>query len=235
MRMPRPLTGLFIVSAFRCLSFSAFSQGSLTPPGPPTPTIKTLNQVEPRIPLDVAHIATAADSEFVIKNAGSYYLTGNLAVSKTNGIRVAVAGVTVDLNGFQVTRAGAPSGNGIVIDSVAHRCTIKHGTLSGFAAGTAVAQPRPRGGTFESLKATGNVTGLTGGDGWRLDHCIATDNNGLTTIGIAAGTGSAVVDCTSYDNGNIGFLAEAGTSFSRCIATGNGGVGFIDLSPDAVI
>jgi hypothetical protein len=30
-------------------NFSAFGQGSLTPPGAPAPTMKTLQQIEPRI------------------------------------------------------------------------------------------------------------------------------------------------------------------------------------------
>jgi hypothetical protein len=57
----------------------AFGQGSLTPPGAPAPTMKTLQQVEPRTPISSA--------PFTISQPGSYYLTTNLTVTTaTNAI-----------------------------------------------------------------------------------------------------------------------------------------------------
>ena len=46
------------------------SAGPLTPPGPPAPTSKTLNEIEPRTPIN--------SLPFVIEEPGSYYLTRNL-------------------------------------------------------------------------------------------------------------------------------------------------------------
>src|SRR5688572_4518206 len=87
-------------------SVSAFAQGTLNPPGTPAPTMKTLQQIEPRVPVTTA--GTSADYEFIISQPGSYYLQGNLLVTRTNGIRIAAEGVTLDLNGFEIRRtAGA--------------------------------------------------------------------------------------------------------------------------------
>jgi hypothetical protein len=54
-----------VISSFLLLP-SAFPQGSLTPPGTPAPTMKTLEQIEPRTPVDLAHPPGDADSAFRI-------------------------------------------------------------------------------------------------------------------------------------------------------------------------
>ena len=96
---------LALLSAF-CFPLSAFSQGSLTPPGAPLPTMKTLAQVEPRTPISAA--------PFTITNSGSYYLTTNVTVGSGNAITISATGVTLDLNGFTIAST-APSavGHGI--------------------------------------------------------------------------------------------------------------------------
>src|SRR5687768_1232856 len=86
--------------ALLCAALPAFGQGSLTPPGSPGPTFKTLTQVEPRTPI--------ASLPFTISAPGSYYLTTNLTGS--TGISIRSSHVSLDLNGFAVTGSGAGSG-----------------------------------------------------------------------------------------------------------------------------
>src|SRR5687767_7720762 len=84
---------LVFISASRVLG-----QGNLTPPGAPAPTMKTLDQIEPRIPI--------GSVPFTINAPGSYYLTGNLNTATTNAIIIRASDVTLDLRGFTLSGAG---------------------------------------------------------------------------------------------------------------------------------
>src|SRR5436190_21494060 len=84
------------------ISVSLFAQGGLAPPGAPAPTMKTLQQIEPRTPI--------SSLPFNILTSGSYYVMTNLTgVSGSDGITVFVSGVTIDLGGFSLT--GATNGS----------------------------------------------------------------------------------------------------------------------------
>src|SRR6186713_1252076 len=97
-------SGALMCAFFFAQSISLFAQGPLTPPlGPPAPTMKTLDQVEPRKPIDATNTPGDADSLFKITQPGSYYLTANVTgVNAKYGIEIAASGVTVDLNGFDL-------------------------------------------------------------------------------------------------------------------------------------
>src|SRR5262245_66173517 len=96
------------------LAPSAFAQGSLTPPGAPSPTFKTLSQVEPRFPI--------SDYQTNLTVSGSYYLVTNLFSGSNNNdainIRTNVNNITIDLNGFSIIStnpAGGASPAGVPI------------------------------------------------------------------------------------------------------------------------
>ena len=118
------LAALALLSTLNPQLSTAFAQGSLTPPGVPAPTMKTLTQVEPRTPI--------ASAPFTITNPGSYYLTTNLTVSGGNGISIATNGVTLDLNGFTIaSTAPSAAGFGILLNSGLRNLTILNGFIQG--------------------------------------------------------------------------------------------------------
>ena len=92
-----------LLLTFNRVSSSAFAQGSLTPPGAPTPTMKTLDQIEARTPITTV--------PFTITRPGSYYLTTNFNMTTpADAIDINTNGVTLDLNGFTLSSTSATAG-----------------------------------------------------------------------------------------------------------------------------
>src|SRR4051812_19540121 len=123
-------SGALLCAFFFAQSIHAFAQGSLTPPGAPAPTMKTLDQVEPRS--DILKLPGDGPNKYVINQSGSYYLSGNLVGDAfRNGILVNASGVTIDLNGFTIS--GVPNAvSGIFLGSGVNRIAIVNGTISGW-------------------------------------------------------------------------------------------------------
>ncbi len=97
--------------------------------------MKTLDQVEPRKPLNATNAAPDANSAFAITQAGSYYLEGNVvATGKSVGVSIQAAGVTLDLAGYKI------SGASTTILSVASgaQAAIRGGWLDASGAGSAI-------------------------------------------------------------------------------------------------
>jgi hypothetical protein len=206
---------------------AAFPQGMLTPPGPPGATFKTLQQIEPRIDLQNAP-ALAVDTTngnygYIINQAGSYYLTGNLASTRPNALLIQVEGVTLDLNGFQISPGTGSTGFvGIDIAPASHRAVIRNGSVKGFTYGI-VATGTTRGYLFRDLSVSECTnTGITTGAGAVLDSCRAHNNSG--TAGISTGNGAVLTNCTAANNpATYGIYASPGTSLTNCTATANTG------------
>ncbi|HEV2318736.1 MAG TPA: hypothetical protein VGV18_03235 [Verrucomicrobiae bacterium] len=95
---------LALLLAFNLRPSVLFSQGNLTPPGPPGATMLTLSQVEPRTPISSVPIT--------ITQPGSYYLVSNLVCTVSNAIVITANGVTLDLNGFTLSSTVANAANG---------------------------------------------------------------------------------------------------------------------------
>src|SRR5436189_118395 len=100
---------------------TAVAQGSLTPLGPPGPTFKTLQQVEPRTPI--------SSLPFTISEPGSYYLTTSLT-GNPGGITIAASAVILDLMGFQLVGG---TGAGITVPGVRTNIVVRNGFLRGWS------------------------------------------------------------------------------------------------------
>lgn len=239
--MKKPLLHLF---SLLVLPLAAFGQGSLNPPGPPAPTMQTLDQLgakadqanakadaidaksEKRVPISDATTPGNDSYQFIITESGSYYLTGNLRVTRANGIQVNAEGVTLNLNGFQISRASGSGGNGIAIEATGHRATVRNGSVKGFAFGIRSGNvtggfPGPRACAFRDLSVS-NCTGVAieAGEGAVLESCRVHDNSGLS--GIFTGNGSSLLNCTAANNtSTYGIFARPGSSLINCTAANN--------------
>jgi len=115
---------LVIVCGQLLAGANGFAQGPLTPQGVPTPSMKSLDQIEARTPISSA--------PFTISVSGSYYLTKNLSVSSGNAISITANGVTLDLNGFTISStAASAAGYGILLNSALRDSTILNGHIRG--------------------------------------------------------------------------------------------------------
>jgi hypothetical protein len=187
------------------------AQGSLTPPGAPAPTMKTLDQVEPRTPITSLPIT--------ITNSGSYYLSGNLTgQSGTNGITIACSQVTLDLGGF--TLAGVPGAMVGVNIPNGTNIVVMNGTIRGW--GNLGIFANSSNARFEHLNFSDNGTSIQAGTQSLLVACTAYNN----LNGFFIGDNSTIKDCVAGSTGP-GITAGDACIVENCSVTGSGFSGII--------
>jgi parallel beta-helix repeat protein len=205
---------LLMLSTLNAQLSIAFGQGALTPPGSPAATMKSLDQIEPRTPVDAIHAPGNDAAQFVISQPGSYYLTTNIVgglVSLT-GIEVTTNDITLDLNGFSVLGSSSTF-SGIVIGGGTN-ITVRNGTISGWPDFGILCVGSDA--TFERLTLTGNQYGIFCANNNVIRDCMVA---GSGVDGITVRNDCVVSGCLSLDNQGNGIVLDSGAS--GCLVSGN--------------
>ena len=134
--MKKTIRVLGLVLSFFAPGFSAFGQGNLTPPGPPAPNMRTLDQLDQHVTkagekrIDVLTLPSSPGAQFLISSPGSYYLSANITAEAGKiSILVSEDDVTIDLNGFAILGSKVASG-GIVVALDRRNLRVHNGTNS---------------------------------------------------------------------------------------------------------
>jgi parallel beta-helix repeat protein len=217
------------------LAAAASAQGPLTPPGAPVPTMKSLSQIDARvatagerIPVNNTTCPGDANTQYVIAQSGSYFLTGDVNVGASiDGIRIDASNVTLDLNGYEVAGPTVAGFSGVTAKG--QYVTVRNGRAArwqnGFLAIGAYA-------TFERLIATSNSgTGFYASTGTtRFDSCTAIYNGNS----FYAGDASQFVSCSSSNCSFRGFEMSGGSTAVGCTSLFDG-EGFVLNGPGDVV
>ena len=232
------LLSLLSLSATSLLPAPALSQGSLTPPGAPAPTMKSLAEIYAAIASVQTAVTSAAPAiaraetrvdvltlpgtdlaHHRITQPGSYYLGGNLAMSKTVGIAIVADDVTLDLNGFRISGV---SGTGVELAGGIRQTTIRNGAIDGLYYGVSYASEIPPEKTWcDQLQVAGSfTTAIKVGNSARITRCSATSPYG--SGGVTAGDGLCAETCViTKCGGNYALLANNGALVKNCVVYSN--------------
>ena len=218
---------VILLVAIGLLGYALLAQaGDLEPPGAPGSTMKTLDEVEPRIPI------SQSDIPLTINESGSYYFTEDIN-SANNAITVAADDVTIDLAGF--TLAGPDSGTNYgIYMSERSNVEIRNGTVRDFWYGIYEVSSSGQGHRVIDVRALSNgIRGIyLGSKNNLVKDCTASDNGtsaASSVYGIYASYGSTVTGNTACDNGDsatgdyvYGIYAGSGSTVTGNTAYDNG-------------
>jgi hypothetical protein len=201
------------------------AQGLLTPPGAPVPTMKSLDQIEARTP--VQSLPGNGTSQYVISKSGSYYLTGDIAgASGKSCITIQDANVTIDLNGFTLT--GGSNSLMAIDGSTAGGEIVTNGQITGFP-GFGISLSLFSHAHLENLVVTNCAGGGASiGESTIVRNCVF-QGCGSATAPSVTGNNQCLIDhCVIVENpGGDGIHVDYGSIVSDCIVSGNIGSGVV--------
>jgi parallel beta-helix repeat protein len=223
-----------------CLIVNA---GNLEPSAGPGSTMKTLDEVEPRIPINQTITPGLRFYSYVISHSCSYYLTGNVETSANKaGIQISADNVTIDLNGHTLSSTYPTPGFSGINSANRKNITLRNGNVKGFLNGVYFSGYNTRNiKIFDmNVDSSGNgfyVMGLYSegnysGGGHTVKNCTASDNK---KTGFLIYESSTVENCAALNNDGNGFNVQSGSTVKNCKATANLGKGIIVSNDSAVI
>lgn len=211
-----PLACLLLLAATAPLS----AQGPLAPSAGPGPDMKTLRQIEPRTDLQASPAPSGISTSdpnihFVISAPGSYYLSSNLAATKPSAISITVSGVTLDLNGFEISHIGRVDGTAISVGGGLDRVVVKDGSIRAFDRGV-------NAGTARGLRVSNLSVSNCGDSGIRAGNNAVVENVRLVSCvtGLEVAPSSIVTRCVASTCSFRGIFAEEDCVLTDCTVEG---------------
>ncbi len=217
MKTKKTLTILILagIGAFALLAVA----GDLEPSGPPASTMKTLDEVEPRIPIH------SSDLPLVITEPNSYYFAEDIDFepNDTHAITIECDDVTIDLMGYTLKGPDSGDKSGVFMSGQSN-VEIRNGTIRDFGS-CGINENSSTGNSHRvvDMRVVSNTQGISlSGYGHIIKDCTASYN---VSIGISVGSGGMITGSAARSNGGWGIYGSNDCTLTDNVAYYNSSYG----------